>query len=130
MDKFYTWKLFLQPCIPGRDEPHPHFIFYCKLCQTTLDFINELINLNCTFKIPLKICLKDIIMGTYSRTHDEVKLETLSTLIEVFLTHLSFCRRKAFHEDEYDKIHGLANNRGNLISRFNGQVAMFLPNRK
>ena len=69
-------------------------------------------------------------MGTYSRTHDEVKLETLSTLIEVFLTHLSFCRRKAFHEDEYDKIHGLANNRGNLISSFNGQVAMFLPNRK
>ena len=106
----------LCPRCKERDESHPHFIFHCKLSQTTLDFINKLINLNYTFRSPFKIGIKDIIMGMSSQTHDNVKLEILPTLIEVYLRHLSFCRRKAFHRDGYDKIHELSNFKGNLIS--------------
>ena len=39
-------------------------------------------------------------------------------LIEVFVRHLSLCRRKAFHEDRYNKINELDKYKGNFISRF------------
>ena len=57
-------------------------------------------------------------MVLYYKTHEDVRLEILPTLIEVFLRRLSFCRRKAFYEDEYNKINELDNYKGNLISRF------------
>ena len=104
------------------DETHPHFIFQWKLSQTTLNFINELINRNYTFQSPFqlfKICIRDILMGNSSHSNHGVKLEILPTFIEVFLRHLSFCWRKAFYENGYNKIHELSNYKGNLISRFN-----------
>ena len=58
-------------------------------------------------------------MGLSCNTHEYVKLEILPTLIEVFLRHLSFCRKKSFYEDGYNKINELSNYKGNLISRFN-----------
>ena len=70
--------------------------------------MNELINLNYTLQSPFKICTKDILMGTSSHFHDDIKLEILPTLIEVFLRHLSFCQRNAFYEDRYNKIHELS----------------------
>ena len=57
-------------------------------------------------------------MEMSSQTQDNAKLEILPTLTEVYLRHLSFCRRKAFYEDGYNKIHELSNYKGNLISRF------------
>ena len=76
-------------------ETHPHFLFRCKLSQTTLNFINELVNLNYALQSPFRISIKDILMGNSTHSHNGVKLEILSTLIEVFLRHLYFCRRKA-----------------------------------
>ena len=70
--------------------------------------MNELINLNYTLQSSFKICIKDILMGTSSHSHDDVKLEILPTLIEVFLTHLSFCQRNAIYEDGYNKIYELS----------------------
>ena len=58
-------------------------------------------------------------MGMPCHTHDGVKLEILPTLIEAFPRHLSFCRRKAFYEDGYNKTKELSNYKRNLISRFN-----------
>ena len=58
-------------------------------------------------------------MGISSHSHDGMKLEILPTLIEVFLRHLSFHRRKTFCEDGYNKIHELSNYKGNLISHLN-----------
>ena len=58
-------------------------------------------------------------MTTSSPTHNGVKLEILQTLIEVFLRHVNFCRRKAFSGNGYDKISKLSNFKGNLVSRFN-----------
>ena len=109
----------LCPRCKESDETHTHFLFQCKLSKTTLNFINELINLNYNFQSSFKICIKDILMGTSSHSHDGVKLEILPTLIEVFLRYLSFCQRKAFYEYGYNKIHELSNYKGNLISRFN-----------
>ena len=97
----------------------PHFIFYCRLSQTTLDFINKLINLNYTFRSPFRISIKDILTATSFRTYDGVKPEILQTLIEVFARHINFCRRKTFYGDGYDKISELSNFKGNLFSRFN-----------
>ena len=57
-------------------------------------------------------------MGNSTYSHDGIKLEILPTLIEVFLRHLHFCRRKAFYEDDYSKINELTNYKGNLVSRF------------
>ena len=48
-------------------------------------------------------------MATSPHTHDGVKLEILQTLIEVFLRHIIFCRRKAFYGDGYEKIQELSN---------------------
>ena len=102
-----------------REESHSHYIFHYKLSQNTLNFINEIINHSYDFQSPFKIGIKDILMGTSCHTHDGVKLEILLTLIEVFLRHLSFCQRKTFYEDGYNKINELSNSKGNLISRFN-----------
>ena len=109
----------LCPRCTEREESHTHSIFYCRFSQTTLDYINKLINLNYTFRPPFRISIKDILTATSFRTHDGVKPEILQTLIEVFLRHPNFCRRKAFHGDGYDKISELSNFKGNLLSRFN-----------
>ena len=118
MDIYFLQRSICPKC-KEREESHAHFIFYCKLPKATLDFISELIYLNWSFNIPLKISLKAIIMGASSRFHGSVQLKTLPTLLEVFLAHLSFCRRKAFHDDGYDKINELFNFKHNLVSCFN-----------
>ena len=84
------------------EESHPHFIFHCKLSQTTLNFINRLINQNYKFQSPFQIGITDILMGLSYKTYEDVRLEILPILIEVFLRHLSFYRRKAFYEDGYN----------------------------
>ena len=109
----------LCPRCTEREESHPHFIFHCRLSQTTLDYINKLINLNYTFRTPFRISIKGILMATSSRTHDGIKLEILQILIEVFLRHVNFCRRKAFYGDGYDKISELSNFKGSRLSRLN-----------
>ena len=109
----------LCPRCKDQEESHPHFIFHCRLSQTTLDFINKLINLNYTFRTPFRISIKDILMATSPHTHDGVKLEILQTLIEVFLRHFIFCRREAFCGDGYEKIKELSNFKGKIVSRFN-----------
>ena len=58
-------------------------------------------------------------MRASSQFHDGVQLKILPTLLEVFLRHLSYCRRKAFHDDGYDKINEFFNFQCNLVSRFN-----------
>ena len=107
------------PRCKEREESHPQFTVHCRLSQTTLDYINKLINLNYTFRTPFRISIKGILMATSSRTHDGIKLEILQILIEVFLRHVNFCRRKAFYGDGYDKISELSNLKGNLVSCFN-----------
>ena len=37
----------------------------------------------------------------------------------MFLRHITYCRRKAFYEDEYDKINELLNFKCNLASHIN-----------
>ena len=39
-------------------ESHLHFIFYCNMSKTVLDFISGLINLNYTFNTPFKVSPK------------------------------------------------------------------------
>ena len=55
-------------------------------------------------------------MVTYSHFHDDIQLKILRTLLEVFLRVLSYCRRKAFHDDGYDKINELSNYKDILVS--------------
>ena len=98
-------------------ESHPHFIFHCKLSQNTLNFINRLISQNYKFQSTFQISIKDILTGLSFKTYEDVRLEILSILMEVFLRHFSFCRRKAFYEDGYNKINELDNYKGSLISR-------------
>ena len=57
-------------------------------------------------------------MGTSSQSHGGIHSEILSTLLEVFLRHLSYCRRKAFNKPD-DKIIEFSNFKYNLVSRFN-----------
>ena len=57
-------------------------------------------------------------MGTSSQSHDGIHSEILSTLLEVFLRHLSYCRRKAFNEPD-DKINEFSIFKYNFVSRFN-----------
>ena len=114
----------LCPRCKEREESHPHFIFHCRLSQITLDFINKLINLSYTFRTPFNFSIKDILMATSSHTHDGVKLEILQTIIEVFLVHITFCRRKVFYGDGCDKIQELSNCKGNLVSHFKKPRAM------
>ena len=40
------------------EESQTHFIFHCKLFKITLDFIRELINLDYSFNIAIKISPK------------------------------------------------------------------------
>ena len=109
----------LSPRCNESEESHPQFIFHCKLSQTTLNFITRLINLNYKFQSPYQINITDILMGLYNNTHENIKLEIFPILIEVFLRHPSFCRRKAFYKDRYNEINELDKYKGNLISRFN-----------
>ena len=106
------------PRCKENDETHPHCLFQCKLSQATLNFINELINRNYTFQSPFKTSIRDILMGNSSHSHGGVKLEILPVLIEVFLRHRYFCRRKASYEVGCHKINEPNNYKGNLISRF------------
>ena len=62
--------------------------------------------------------MTDALLGSFDKTHEDVKLEIFPTLIEVFIRRLSFCRRKAFYKDGYNNINELDNYKGNLISRF------------
>ena len=57
-------------------------------------------------------------MGTSPKSHDGIHLKILPTLLEVFLRHLSYCRRKAFN-DTYDKIIEFSNFKYTLVSQFN-----------
>ena len=56
-------------------------------------------------------------MGISSQSHDGIHLKTLPTLLEVFLRHLSYWRRKTFNK-AYDKINEFSDFKYNLISRF------------
>ena len=57
-------------------------------------------------------------MVVSSQFHDEVQLKNPSTLLEVFLRHFSYCCRKVFHDDGFDKINELFNFKWNFVSRF------------
>ena len=80
---------------------------------------------NYSFNIPFKISLKAMIIGASSQFHDSVQLKILPALLEVFLRHLSYCRRKAFHDGGYDKINNLFNFKCNVASRFNKQAQRY-----
>ena len=60
-----------------REESHHHFMCFYKLSRSTLYFISELIHLNYSFKIHLKISLMAIIMGASSQFLDDVQLKLL-----------------------------------------------------
>ena len=49
----------LCPRCKEQKDSHPHFIFYCKLSKTNLDFVSVLNNLNYSFNIPFKASLKN-----------------------------------------------------------------------
>ena len=66
----------------------PHFTFYCKISKITLDE-PEL----------HKVCLT---IRTSSQWHDDIHLNIIPTLLEVFLRHLSYSRMEAFNK-VYDK---------------------------
>ena len=100
----------LNPRCKERKEYHPHFIFYCKLSKTTLDFVSELIHLNYSSNIPFKISLKaKAKMGGSSQFYDDIQLKILPTLLQLFLRHPSYHSKKAFHDDGYDKTNELFN---------------------
>ena len=67
------------------EESHPHFIFHCKLSQTTLTFINRLINRNYKFQSPYKINITDVLMASFDRTHEDIKLEIFPTSYTEFI---------------------------------------------
>lgn len=75
--------------------------------------------LNSALKSPFRISIKVILLGNTTHKYDDVELEILPMLIEVFLRHLFFCKRKTFYGDDYSKINELINYKSNLISRFN-----------
>ena len=103
-----------------REEFHTHFLFYCKLSKTSLDFISEVTNLiYITLIIPFKISPKAIIMEASSQFHAAVQLHTPPALLEVFISYLSYSRRKAFHDHGYDTIYEIFNFKCKLNSRLN-----------
>ena len=65
-----------------------------------LPYISKLVNLNYSLKISLKV----ITMGTSSIFHNGIHLKILFTLIYLFHRDITYCQRKAFYEDKYDKI--------------------------
>ena len=85
----------LHPRFKEWEESHSHFIFFCKLSKTTLDFISELMNLNYSFNIPSKVTLKASIMVTSSHFHDGASLKILPTHFKVFFRDLFYCHRQA-----------------------------------
>ena len=75
----------------------PFIVFYCKMSKNTLDQ-SELHKVN----------LKSITIGISSQSYDYIHLKILPTLLEVFLRHFSYCRRKAFNKTN-DKINEFSN---------------------
>ena len=71
----------LCPTSREQNKSHLHFIFHWRLSKTTLDFLNGLINLHCTFKTPFKVSpkAKTIINSDFR--------DGIPTLLEVFLRH-------------------------------------------
>ena len=57
-------------------------------------------------------------MRTSSQSYDATHLKILPTLLEAFLRHLSYCRKKALYEG-YDKVNEFSNSKCELVSRFN-----------
>ena len=55
----------LCPRCKESEKSHPHFIFHWKLSQNTLNLINRLINQNYKFQSPFKICINDILIGSF-----------------------------------------------------------------
>ena len=43
-------------------------------------------------------------MGASSQFHDRVHLKIILTILEVFLSNISYYRRKAFYEDGYKEV--------------------------
>ena len=84
----------------GQDESHSYFIFCCK---TTVDYISVQINRTTLLILLSKVSPKVIIMGPLPQSHNDINLKILLPFLELFLRDLSYCRRKAFHEDCYDK---------------------------
>ena len=103
-------------CPRRREQLCPHFIFHYKLSKTTLDYLSEIVNLNYTFKTPLKL---DHHKWVSSQFHGDIHLKILPTLMKVFLRHISYCRRKTFHEDGHDRINKLSNFKCNFDSPVN-----------
>ena len=121
----YTeWGLILILCVLDAKNKKNLTAISFFMIQITLDFINKVINYNYTFRTRFEISIKEILTATSSYTHNSVKLEMLQTLIEVFLRYVTFCRRKTFYGDGYDKIQELFNFKGNLVSHFKKPRAM------
>ena len=88
-------------CLRCREKDESHlifysiflfYIFYWKLFKTTPDFINGLINLNCTFNTSFKVIPKAKAIGELglhgdfiSQFYDEIQLQVLPNLLDVFL---------------------------------------------
>ena len=114
-----------------QDESHLYFLFHCKLCKTTPNYITKLINLNCNFNTPFKVNLKAIIMETLIHFLDGVLLQIFPDLWEVFLRHyiskrkalmkmdkdIFISAKRGFDEDGYEKINKLSNFKCSPASR-------------
>ena len=73
-------------------------------CPKPLYNQSELVNPNYSFNMPFKISLKKPLEAFFSIPNG-VQLKTLlPTILEVFLKHLSYCRRQVFHDDGFDKV--------------------------
>ena len=55
-------------------------------------------------------------MGDLSQFHDGIYFKVLLTIVEVFLSHISCYRRKALHEDGYEKVIKLPSFKYNLVA--------------
>ena len=58
-------------------------------------------------------------MEASSQFRADVQLHTPPALLEVFISHLSYSRRKAFHDHGYDTIYEIFNFKCKLNSRLN-----------
>ena len=105
-----------------QDDSHPNFTFHCKLSKITLDFISELIYLNCTINTPFKVKRKAeaILYGGFiSQISDSIHLKVLSTLLGMFLRYIPYCRSKTFHKGGYDKMNEPSYFKRSLVSCIN-----------
>ena len=98
----------LCPRCKGQEESKPCFTFFVSFPKLLWDFISELINLKHAFKIPFKITLRTIIMGTSFQFHDDVQLNILPKDSE-FGSKETFVQGWSYH----------LNNNGNLNIQFN-----------